>query len=865
MKKGILFGLVCLCVSTTIQATTKYTLPQNTEVSHIVIKFKEGTGIKMRNGVLLSQPRNLLPRNIQISELVSNLSTIKSLVNKNKFSLIRTFDSMSDVKLNEMKTIGEARTKRKLPDLTLYQTIKIPKSSKFSSVEKLLVRLNKLSIVEFAYAQPLPTISNHLATPNFQANQGYLSSAPNGIDANYAWTVTGGKGEGVNVIDVEGAWNTTHEDFPALLSNSGNHYNDLGWRNHGTAVVGVIAAPDNGLGITGIANQVRIGVQSIKDRSTSNAILQAANNVGVGGIVLIELHNLGPNDGTACTCNLKQCNYVAMEYWSANFAAIQTATANGVIVVEAAGNGSANLDAAAYNKAFDRNHRDSGAILVAASRSTQRTPSCFTNYGTRIDVNGWGENVATLGYGYGFTGGHNEENRFYTFGFGGTSSASPIVVGAAASLQGIANVRNLPPFDSKVMRNLLSDTGTKQTAQFDINIGQLPNLKAAINKIDSLSNNRFETWSNTFPTGELNGLYRHHYADVNGDGRTDLIQIGITGGNRGKGWVGLADVNGNFGIWTHSFPTGEVDGSYRHYFADVNGDGRADLIQIGITGGNRGKGWVGLADVNGNFGIWTHSFPTGEVDGNYRHYFADVNGDGRTDLIQIGIKGGNKGKGWVGLADVNGNFGIWTHTFPTGEWEGTYRHYLADVNGDGRTDLVQLGIKGGNQGTGWVGLADVNGNFQIWSHSFPTGEWSGLYQHYLADVNGDNRADLIQFGKTGTNKGKGWVGLAGVNGNFQIWTSEIRTGEMDGKYNHYMFDVNSDGRQDLIQLDTQNGLGWIGLSDANGKIDIWAPSFTVDVTGGSYSHAFADTNGDGRTDIIQIEKNGVSGQVGLNK
>ncbi len=68
-----------------------------------------------------------------------------------------------------------------------------------------------------------------------------------------------------------------------------------------------------------------------------------------------------------------------------------------------------------------------------------------------------------------------------------------------------------------------------------------------------------------------------------------------------------------------------------------------------------------------------------------------------------------------------------------------------------------------------------------------------------------------------------------------------------------------------IQLDTQNGLSWIALSDINGEIDIWASSFTVDVTGDSYHHAFADTNGDGRIDIIQIEKNGISGRVGLNK
>ena len=74
----------------------------------------------------------------------------------------------------------------------------------------------------------------------------------------------GGRGEGIKIIDVEGAWNTSHEDMPTLFSDSGTHYNDLMWRNHGTAVVGVIAAIDNGYGISGIANQAMVGVQAVQ-------------------------------------------------------------------------------------------------------------------------------------------------------------------------------------------------------------------------------------------------------------------------------------------------------------------------------------------------------------------------------------------------------------------------------------------------------------------------------------------------------------------------------------------------------------------------------------------------------------------------
>ena len=72
------------------------------------------------------------------------------------------------------------------------------------------------------------------------ANQLYLEAAPGGIDARYAWLCAGGRGRDVRIIDIEGAWRFTHED---LLQNQGGVIGgvqsvDLGWRNHGTAVVG---------------------------------------------------------------------------------------------------------------------------------------------------------------------------------------------------------------------------------------------------------------------------------------------------------------------------------------------------------------------------------------------------------------------------------------------------------------------------------------------------------------------------------------------------------------------------------------------------------------------------------------------------
>ena len=225
--------------------------------------------------------------------------------------------------------------------------------------------------------------------------------------------------------------------MPTLFHQGGTQSNDLPSRNHGTAVLGVMVAPANGYGVTGIVNGASAGFESIGSQSPASAIANAAIAAGISGLVVIPLQRQGPGTpNSPCNCS-GACDFVPVEYEQADYDAIANATANGTIVVEAGGNGATNLDDSVYGGTFNRMVRDSGAILVGASESNARTPTCFTNYGSRIDMHGWGLNVATLGYGDLFNP-NNDENQRYTGIFNGTSSASPIVTGAASSVIGVS-------------------------------------------------------------------------------------------------------------------------------------------------------------------------------------------------------------------------------------------------------------------------------------------------------------------------------------------------------------------------------------------------------------------------------------------
>ncbi|MCY1014192.1 S8 family peptidase [Pyxidicoccus sp. MSG2] len=474
-------------------------------LERLVVKFHEGTRVRLRGGrmVALTQERGqderaLLSRQgLTDARLESDVASVLALVERApRIGGVARLFKEDESLLAERKRTGEERGGRQLADLDLYFEVPLLPGTRAEDVTALVERLNALDSVEVAYAEPRPepamvdfgmsaAVRSLLAaadlpptTPLYEGNQGYLNAAPSGIDARYAWTVAGGAGAGVRIVDVEGGWRTTHEDMPALFFQGGTQVNDIGWRNHGTAVLGEMVGVANGYGVTGIAHQAQAGVQSYAV-GTASAISSAATAAGSGGVVLIELHSQGPSDGTACTCNTGQCNYIAMEYWQANYDAIATATANGVTVVEAAGNGSANLDAAAYGNAFNRTVRDSGAIVVGASTATTRVPMCWTNYGSRVDVHGWGEQVVSMGYGDLFASG---EDQYYTASFSGTSSASPIVTGAAASLQGVARASGRGALSPLTVRQILAETGTPQAASSQ-NIGRLPDLRQAITRV----------------------------------------------------------------------------------------------------------------------------------------------------------------------------------------------------------------------------------------------------------------------------------------------------------------------------------------------------------------------------------------------
>jgi FG-GAP-like repeat len=159
-------------------------------------------------------------------------------------------------------------------------------------------------------------------------------------------------------------------------------------------------------------------------------------------------------------------------------------------------------------------------------------------------------------------------------------------------------------------------------------------------------------------------------ADVNGDGKPDLItaavdlhQLTVFTNNRFGVFVSNATLNvGSLPNWLVA--------------ADVNGDGKPDLVTANYGDNtltvltNNGSGVFG-SNATLRVGVISQGGPVYVVA-------ADINGDGKSDLISVNYTSGT-------MTLLTNNFGLATtmQVGPHPTWV-----TAADVNGDGKLDLI---------------------------------------------------------------------------------------------------------------------------------------------------------------------------------
>ena len=323
-------------------------------------------------------------------------------------------------------------------------------------------------------------------------------------------------------------------------------------------------------------------------------------------------------------------------------------------------------------------------------------------------------------------------------------------------------------------------------------------------------------------------------------------------------------------------PPPNINAPQQWFTGDVNGDGRADFIYVyrnAIT--NTGSLCTALSTGNVEqyifqpcqVGAWEWY---DDLTQHSRFFPADINGDGKTDLVHIVYHPSDIEPDVpfdhtsivVSLSRGDGQFGFFTQ-HGAAAWLDDAEWMPGDINGDGKTDIIQKVKHPADSVSGVEHMYTVirislGHSFYILVQDlgFPWWRCDGsttTARLLVADFNGDNRSDLASAWASGD-----CTTAAGKASKFAVATSRTlhAAAQFDINLNFYsdigisrdmpprIGDFNADGKADLsVSFMYQ-------LTPSDVAVDLRtfrAPNITDDVQ----NWAPTEQNGDGRADIVR--------------
>lgn len=388
--------------------------------------------------------------------------------------------------------------------------------------------------------------------------------------------------------------------------------------------------------------------------------------------------------------------------------------------------------------------------------------------------------------------------------------------------------------------------------------------------------------------------------DLDGDGNVDLYvglaNGGVFGGDQfavGEGYALMGNGDGSF----HGAPLQSFSYTGTN-ITDLNGDGKIDAVGVNsdlsfTTYLGDGQGGFAAASTRATSPITLSgsSYTLSDIDS---YALGDVNGDGKRDLLYFGkdFYGppySNPGV-FIALGDGQGLFAAPSfYPAPSFAPSGDFDYdlelsnlRLADVNGDGRADLLySYSDQFFNAGTYIVGtavqLSNGDGTFQapqklsFYSAQSSTFRSSDVVQ--IADVNKDGKPDLLFLTESSTTHSilgsTYYMELALGNGDGSFGARTALAGpDLMGPMLYYtqyapivLADMDGDSALDIVALGSTNtGSIQIAISPGNGDGTFRTPILQ------NYSSQFfqnglavADFNRDGKLDVLVTGASGLRG------
>ncbi len=237
---------------------------------------------------------------------------------------------------------------------------------------------------------------------------------------------------------------------------------------------------------------------------------------------------------------------------------------------------------------------------------------------------------------------------------------------------------------------------------------------------------------------------------------------------------------------------------------------------------------------------------------------ADINGDGRIDLVKRVNSSStiyfNTSSGW----SLHTSTSTWVIPEDTANSDGSDNGVrLVDLTGDGLPDFIQTTTGGGSNTHVWVN----NGSNWVSDSGWDTFPQGILQDHPMfVDLNNDGLMDDIQSSVSGVN----WHHWAYLNNGKGGWVAASQYDPAAMYYFNYNgndwgtreADINGDGFSDLLQGKNLLGTAAHVNTGLGWSTSSWSGLEFVDNGSHDNGYRFADYNGDGMVDILNCKTGG---------
>jgi hypothetical protein len=279
------------------------------------------------------------------------------------------------------------------------------------------------------------------------------------------------------------------------------------------------------------------------------------------------------------------------------------------------------------------------------------------------------------------------------------------------------------------------------------------------------------------------------FADIDNDGDMDLLITGNTSSTSATANLYLNDGSGNFSIMSGTpfepSNSGDID------FGDIDGDNDLDLVMTGKDASgsvftklyvNNGSGLFSLLGGTPFIAVYMSSTE-----------FLDIDNDNDLDLLICGANAAD-----ISTTNLYKNNGSGTFTPVVGTpFENAQFGDIAfgDTDNDGDQDIFIVGSNESNQDIANLYINNGSSFSLLANTPFPA---TSLHSASFADFNNDGKLDLLQLGNTS----KGLIGHVYENQGNNIFILSDST--LSGSYNgsNIVADLNGDNKIDIVTTGT---------------------------------------------------------------